>query len=387
MHLRNNIDGGSRVTINSSRSLAATKLLYGKTPQEALTIVPALYNICGHAQAQAAHIACARAAGQRSCGGDGRELAREILVMIETAKEHLARIFIDWPQYLGEDALVNDLKPVMQMPPGLRKALFVEGEAFGAQARLRSNFEPLGAMLRQLDDRLQRKVFATTAELWCATAEVAELAAWMERGETVAARLFRHVGESGWSGAGRSAVGFLPPLGEGDLRACLDSPGGDAFIAQPLWYGEPQETTALARQQGHPLLRALSADHHNGLLPRLCARLLELAGIPSRIKAALAQLEALSGNASTDLSTVVSGTGIGQVEAARGRLIHRVELRAGMIERYQILAPTEWNFHPRGVVAQGLAALRGRDAADLPRLAAMFIHAVDPCVACDVTVH
>ena len=52
----------------------------------------------------------------------------------------------------------------------------------------------------------------------------------------------------------------------------------------------------------------------------------------------------------------------------------------------QILAPTEWNFHPDGAAAQALMRLPAQDPAFLRRLAAMLINAVDPCVGYDLRV-
>jgi len=80
------------------------------------------------------------------------------------------------------------------------------------------------------------------------------------------------------------------------------------------------------------------------------------------------------------------GIGIAQVQAARGLLIHRVAIHRGRISDYRILAPTEWNFHPRGVVFQGLAALPISDADTLARQAGLFVTAVDPCVDYHVTI-
>jgi Ni,Fe-hydrogenase I large subunit len=67
---------------------------------------------------------------------------------------------------------------------------------------------------------------------------------------------------------------------------------------------------------------------------------------------------------------------------SRGLLVHWVRLdgtgEAARTEAYRVLAPTEWNFHPRGVLARALAALHGAQAVDDAwRLAVAF----DPCVA------
>jgi hypothetical protein len=46
----------------------------------------------------------------------------------------------------------------------------------------------------------------------------------------------------------------------------------------------------------------------------------------------------------------------------------------------RVLAPTEWNVHPQGHLAQALARLDPTDAAAAARLAVAF----DPCVAFEV---
>ena len=50
------------------------------------------------------------------------------------------------------------------------------------------------------------------------------------------------------------------------------------------------------------------------------------------------------------------------------------------IERFYILAPTEWNFHPQGVAVDSLNNLDRDDLSTLQLQADLLIHAIDPCV-------
>ena len=115
----------------------------------------------------------------------------------------------------------------------------------------------------------------------------------------------------------------------------------------------------------------------DGLLARWVARLAELAALPERLRAVLNGHE-------TPAPAPASppGEGLAAVEAARGRLHHRVALDSGRIRDYQILAPTEWNFHPEGVAAQALADIRVEDDERRLSLARLLVNAIDPCVAC-----
>lgn len=70
---------------------------------------------------------------------------------------------------------------------------------------------------------------------------------------------------------------------------------------------------------------------------------------------------------------------------ARGLLIHRVELNLGTsqptVRACNVLAPTEWNFHPHGAVAQAIARLDADlPAAEAERRVRLLMAAFDPCV-------
>ena len=136
------------------------------------------------------------------------------------------------------------------------------------------------------------------------------------------------------------------------------------------------ETGPLARHDEHPLVEELLGLYGNGLLARVVARLVDIAVSLVRLG------EFFSGSARLPFRR--AGDGIATVEAARGRLTHKVSIESDRILDYRILAPTEWNFHPRGVVARGLASLRSTNAEQLRQQAEFIIHAIDPCVAYDL---
>ncbi|HIJ30976.1 MAG TPA: Ni,Fe-hydrogenase I large subunit, partial [Gammaproteobacteria bacterium] len=88
----------------------------------------------------------------------------------------------------------------------------------------------------------------------------------------------------------------------------------------------------------------------------------------------------------SSIATYQPSVGIGLSTAARGQLLHRVAVENSQIIRYQILAPTEWNFHPQGVVTQALQQLEP-DTATVKQQASLIIHAIDPCVGYDLTLN
>lgn len=372
-----------QVNIQSSRPLQAAQIFEGKTPQEVLVQLPLLFSVCGIAQATAAVQAFQQALTLAVTAPV--DMARTLLIQMETAREHLWRILIDWPELLDEPTAARQAAPLQPMLRAFREALFADGDAFSLQAELRFEDGALHAQIDHLDEMLTSLVFGCTPAQWLRIDNVDELDEWTRRTESIAASLMRQVSRDGWQGLGAADNGFLPDLPVTVLNQRLEASDADRFIAEPMWKDQTCETTPLARQCDGELIDALYHKFGYGLLTRLAARLVELAQIPTTMRALAAQMDSASPMVMN--SELPIGVGIGQVEAARGHLVHRVVLDEGHVHRYQILAPTEWNFHPAGVVARGLGSLPDTDETTLRRQAAMLINAVDPCVGYDVQVH
>ena len=76
-----------------------------------------------------------------------------------------------------------------------------------------------------------------------------------------------------------------------------------------------------------------------------------------------------------------TGKGLSVIEASRGTLIHRVEIRKGVIKSYDIITPTVWNLGPRddrhlGVVEKALIGLKSS------QVAALILRSFDVCSVC-----
>lgn len=79
-------------------------------------------------------------------------------------------------------------------------------------------------------------------------------------------------------------------------------------------------------------------------------------------------------------SPVAPGIGRSLVETARGLLMHEIVLDGEHIADYFIVAPTEWNFHPQGILADQLLGQDAKDRDALQQHVARTVAALDPCV-------
>jgi Ni,Fe-hydrogenase I large subunit len=77
---------------------------------------------------------------------------------------------------------------------------------------------------------------------------------------------------------------------------------------------------------------------------------------------------------------VASAVGRALVETARGLLMHEVVLDGEFVADYLIVAPTEWNFHPQGVLHNRLLGADARDRNALHQQVARLVTTLDPCV-------
>lgn len=379
-------DGGvTHVDVRSSRPHLAARLLRGQPAERAAHAVPHLYSLCA-----GAHAVAAQRAHQAAMGAEP-EASQVALwtgrIEAETARETLWRALIDWPKALGE------------MPDPVALAALRS-----AQAASGSNDYLM--LLRQI---VERHVLGMQADRWVAQESAAALRAWMASAVTPSARFFASLGcevvppadsrhtDSRLVASGSrvtrgaldasGAVALLPSLADERVAASIGAAlsSDPSFALRPLWQGAPAETGALARMHSDSRIAALRAAE--GASPRLrwAARLIELA----RIAAGMASSPPRHGALALP-DHAGQRCGLGWAETARGALVHVVSVDRrsadARIVDYRVLAPTEWNFHPRGVLATTLIGQRADAPESLRERAQRLIDALDPCVACTLQV-
>lgn len=385
MHIEGHLDiqlacgasGVTDATLESGRPLQASRILEGLSPEKALHRLPMVFSLCGTAQSAAALGACEAALS--IIPSTAQRQARGMLVWMESAREHLLRILLDWPGFTDESVARDGLPSVMRLLPNMTQAIYGRTAPFKIDSVPHVDTGAAKAIIAELRSMIDSLLGGTLPDTYCGFDQ------WIREGATMPARLLRHLRSTGWDRLGHGESAFLPPLDETMLHKHLGNTEADRFISMPMWQDTPCETTPLQRQQNRLLINDVLKREGNGLLTRLTARLAELAAIPDLLQAGLAALHTADKH---DISHATdSGIGLAQVEAARGRLVHRVEIEDNTIRRYQILAPTEWNFHPHGVAVQGLRTLTGSNEDELRKQAALWLNAIDPCVGYQFQVH
>jgi coenzyme F420-reducing hydrogenase alpha subunit len=373
------------INIASSRPLSITKQFARHRPEDITRTVSLLFATCKAAQTIAAAEAFEDALGlppPANC-----KQVRAMLVLAESAREHALRILMDWPQFLHirEEPPAAILRSLVQLHHALSRALDENGSAahFGGTCALRK--DKVEGLVRELKSLLEKAIFAEDLSHWRACASVSDLKSWAEKRETPAQRLICRLANEDLLGIGASELPALPATEKAPLVERLFAHDHETYIARPTWEGCPRETSALSRNQSHPLVQALKTRNGYGVGARLVAGLIELSQIMDRILECLDQLTRdQEGKASH--APLAPGIGVAQVEAARGRLVHAVKMDGGKVGHYRILAPTEWNFHPSGSVARGLERIAKSGARDCAMHARLLVIAAGPCVGAEVRV-
>ena len=364
------VEGRVVPEIVSTRPVLACRLLEGRPVQQAIDLLPRMFALCGTAQTHAGLTAAERALGIVPAAP--HRAARRLLLLAETVREHAWRLLLDWPVLIGEAPAAKALKPVLVAVARLPALLYRDGcwvqlgggtlipDRKALQNAVRELADTIGAAIgpRSLLDGLD------------------PLLSWVSNGDTAPARLLRAVVARGWPDIGASDVPGLPWLPDDALDRWLAMDRDGLTSRTPNWNGGVFETGPVVRQSNQIAIAGVVARFGTALMARLAARLIELIALPDEMAAILSAIEpaelgrdAIAGH----------GTGLAQIEMARGRLIHRVELADGVVTRYQVVAPTEWNFHPAGPLVQALSGLPPTPA--LADQARWLVTALDPCIA------
>jgi hydrogenase large subunit len=289
------------------------------------------------------------------------------------------------------------------------------------------------AILAEFRGCLEEVVFAGPIEPVAALDSVEALAAWADAGSDADGdfRLFLAIARDlGLDTLGRGPAAFLSygsfglypagtridgrsgPLDPGRVREDLshawlaggsahpadgttvpdaDKPGAYTWCKAPRLDGRPVEVGALARHvvAGDPLALGLVGTGGGSVRDRVVARLVEAARLLAAMEGWVRAL--VPGQPfCLDAPLPAEGSAVGLVEAARGGLGHWLTVSRGAITRYQIVAPTTWNFSPRdetgcpGPLEQALVGTPVRPGEDTPIAVQHVVRSFDPCMVCTV---
>ena len=349
-------------SLASSRVDWAQRLSAGQ-PYKALPgLMASLFSLCGNA-----HRLCAQLAVDAARGESGVMRHDDVAqrLRLEAAQEHVRRMGLDWPRLVadGSEALAPAAVDDVVACPALQHTVPLDWPALAAWLQARWLRMPpaewLSGWQAGADDWLRQ--WSQTQEGWLPRL-LAQVRPFDAGGPPLAPGRALRVHES------ETALRQL------SHRLSLE-PG---FSQQPRWQGAAAHTGTWSRlhQFGQPA-PVLSP------WTMLGSRLAELARLCLDDGAAGHGAQCLRWGA----LQAQAGVGLAWVEMARGLLVHQVTLDADgeRVRCCRVVAPTEWNFHPCGDVAQRLSALDAC-APEVAQQVGLLMAAFDPCVPYDMVV-
>ncbi len=366
--------------IRSTRPLQVGRLFAGKSIAYTLEKIPLLFSICAKAQAISTVRAIESAIATPASATI--ESQREGLIALESLREHCLRLLLDWPAYINEDIDRATLSHVAQGINHLMQALEPQSVLSCRPSESAHTQEPHQELWQGFSQTLERSLFASTVEEWLDSIHHS-VNNWAAQQQTQTARFMHWLQQKDWKNLGASHLAEAEVIGgdgvisDQELVARLLKEQ-EGFTSQPDWQGNCQEFSWFSNQKHHAVIAQLSASCGNGLYTRMLARLVEVADLMQKLQRFFMQGALLQPTLSTE-------KGLAHTEAARGRLTHYIELENQTVKQLIILAPTEWNFHPKGVAQQSLQDLLVNRATKnneilLKQQADLMVHAIDPCV-------
>ena len=343
-----NRDHIKAVEIKNSRPFAVTRLFREKPVDRVLAMMPSLFYICGMGQLIAALRAVESAAGITETSAIKQ--ARDTLLFAESLREQVFSWVTNWaPQHKSRMSHVVDWfnQCRKQLDWSLTLASATSGEA-----RCRPALEQLA---RQLEDVVKPLLPANREGASLATMGVS----------AGVCQLLKACGEYPLGLAAKTLN-----LNESQqlmaTLAALNAAEAEQFCHQPTISGVPAETGSWARQNIEA--RGFIIES------RLRSLYREITTAPMRLRSTIRQQQF-----SQTEGTGVRGCSV--VETARGTLLHKVALdNRNHVAKYQIIAPTEWNFHPQGSLKTMLEGLYLPWEQVTP-VAETLIKLLDPCVS------
>lgn len=333
-------------TLHNSRTDWLPRLAPGRPAAAWPGLVASLLSLCGAAHRWTAQRAVTLALGQPDAVTPAQCQAHRVA----TLREQVIRISQDWPALLPKAPPQPHRAVLLRSCPLWREELGIDEQ------------------LATLPDWLAQKWLGLPPAQWLRAYEQASddwVVQWMARSSLPLARLL-HSQHAALCALPTPHQPWQPQPEHLPLLATQMTQAG--FCLRPHWQASHPDTGPWSRL-ADPLRRPVRTAWD-----RLLSRLVEV------LRLAVDGGQHWLAHGALALGP---GQGLAWVEMARGLLVHRVQLlpdaAAPTLASAQVLAPTEWNVHPEGGLAQALRQLDAHDHEGARRLALSY----DPCVAFD----
>ncbi|MBP6482981.1 MAG: nickel-dependent hydrogenase large subunit [Rhodoferax sp.] len=356
---------GSRPVMGGAR---LGRLLCGQQGDSVVHMLGSVLTLCAHAQRRTASMVL-RAAEQQEPARVTPEST--LSLQLETARDHLRSMALDWPQRQSRSLQPAQLK-------------WLSGCPFPLATPPRAlTPDEVAAQQQQLQAWLESEILCIPPNLlaqWLVRyRDETAFAGWCKDNPDLATPLHCltqwHACATALQPGTRTldVLDANPDQQAANLRTIATALAATPDFAQrPQWQGACAETGVWSR-----LRQRQAASGIPSAWSRLQARWIELLELIS------ASHEPGTALLSSGAMPLGDGQAIAWCEMARGLLLHWVQLDdQHRVQDYRVLAPTEWSFHPDGALARALTQLSPTDSDAAWCLASAY----DPCVDCSVNI-
>jgi len=169
------------------------------------------------------------------------------------------------------------------------------------------------------------------------------------------------------------------------LKNSFFEEGGYTYSKSAMYKKSYFEVGPIARMMisKNPLIRDFHKKYKDSILTRVVARVSEISHLLKSSKSILENIDLREPSCISPKIKFksITASGIGYCEAARGSLIHKVDIVNGMISSYDIITPTVWNLgngskEEPAVAQKAIMGLHSVNEADL------VFKAFDVCAVC-----
>lgn len=338
--------------MNLARPDFTKQMLVGHTSEQSIERITQLMTVCKHAQTAAAKLALGKAITS----------AEKQAIEYENIEQGFWRLVIDLPKVFALDIPLTDFVKFRQ--------------AVAQHANNNAQYDQLAINIKTSAEQLFLQLCQITPKaFYQLTAET--YLKWLADSHSPMANCLSQINQV-FPDKVNANVEFLAPAPDESALANISEllQTVKDFAQQPCLTQQGNETGALAVMQSHPLFeRCLTS----GVGGRFIARLLYLAQKIMTLDEQDANNK-LAILPITGLFVVDENTKLAWVQTARGLLVHLANIQQSEINQYFIVAPTEWNFYPQGILDKLLLHLSFQTPEKAETAVKLGVIALDPCI-------